>query len=153
MAKTKTTKTTKTKKAQDEKAAGAPVLVRGRTLSDIARGTGLTPSYVSRLHRGKRLPSLTALDAIAKFLGCTPEEARAEFATAPPPEGKRGAGKKEKEKKAKPQAKEARAKKAKAKSSKPRARKPANDEGGPLDGRKPTPEQADAARSSLTIVD
>jgi transcriptional regulator with XRE-family HTH domain len=44
-------------------------LIMGFTLSDIARGIGKTPSFMSRLRRSNRRPSTQTLGAIAKFLG------------------------------------------------------------------------------------
>lgn len=38
-------------------------------LSDVARGTGISVSHVSRIFSGLRTPSLDVAEAIAKYLG------------------------------------------------------------------------------------
>lgn len=38
-------------------------------LSDVARGTGISVSHVSRIFNGLRTPSLDVAETIAKYLG------------------------------------------------------------------------------------
>lgn len=68
---------------------GFPVLVNGHTLGELARSTGVSASYMSRLKSGKRVPSLDVLDKLVVATGMTLEQVRAEFA----PVGKGGAAK------------------------------------------------------------
>lgn len=50
---------------------GQPTFVLGtdRTLSDVARATGMSLSHVSRIFSGHRTPTVKALRDIATFLG------------------------------------------------------------------------------------
>lgn len=55
---------------------------RGLTLTNLAASTGLSASYLSEIERGKKTPSLTALDRLADGLGATRD------ALVPPPEAR-----------------------------------------------------------------
>lgn len=60
-----------------------PWLTQGR----LAELTGVDPSYISRMERGERAPSLDTLARLAPGYGLTPLElARLVFEAAPPPE-------------------------------------------------------------------
>lgn len=60
----------------DAHGPGKPTYVLGttHTLSDVARGTGLSLSYVSRVFSGKRTPRVKAVRSIAAYLGIPLEE-------------------------------------------------------------------------------
>jgi transcriptional regulator with XRE-family HTH domain len=47
---------------------GIPVLLRGHALNDIARGTGLNQSYLSKLTLGKGSPSLATCERLRVYL-------------------------------------------------------------------------------------
>src|SRR5262249_46322415 len=53
---------------------------RGMTLTDLARATGKTKGYLSKLERSDRLPPFTTLGALAHALGVELDE----FLKAPP---------------------------------------------------------------------
>lgn len=55
----------------DAHGPGQPTYVLGttHTLSDVARGTGLSLSHVSRVFSGKRAPTVQAARRIARYLG------------------------------------------------------------------------------------
>ena len=42
------------------------------SLNELARKTGLSPQFLSRIERGQANPSLDTLDKICKGLGCEP---------------------------------------------------------------------------------
>lgn len=46
---------------------------RNLSLRELARRAGLSPSYLSEIESGQRLPSETMLDALADELGVEPE--------------------------------------------------------------------------------
>lgn len=48
---------------------GLDRLQGNRSLSEIARGCGITPGYLSRVWAGKRVPSLDVTRRIARYLG------------------------------------------------------------------------------------
>lgn len=55
--------------------------------ADLARGTGATPGTISRYMSGRLVPSIEALEGLARVLGCRVYEivARAEGITLTPP--------------------------------------------------------------------
>lgn len=55
-------------------ASSTPTRYFGRSLSDIARGTGLSLSHVCRVFSGKRAPSMGTARTIAGFLGTTTDK-------------------------------------------------------------------------------
>jgi transcriptional regulator with XRE-family HTH domain len=46
----------------------------GVSVGDVARGTGLSPSHLSRVFNGRRTPSMRTALKIALFVGCTIDE-------------------------------------------------------------------------------
>lgn len=80
----KATKQAKTRKAKsvvtEQSAPGMPILVNGKTLGEIGREVGVSASYMSRLKRGKRAPSIAVLDKLVVATGLTMDQVREVFA-------------------------------------------------------------------------
>lgn len=70
----------------DATGPGQPTYVLGtqRTLSDVARATGLSLSHVSRIFSGKRTPTVKAAKSIAACLGVSVEELITKLGTLEP---------------------------------------------------------------------
>lgn len=79
---TKPTKKTKKPSAvvTEQSAPGMPILVNGKTLGEIGREIGVSASYMSRLKRGKRAPSLAVLDKLVVATGLSLDQVREVFA-------------------------------------------------------------------------
>jgi hypothetical protein len=66
----KTRKATPSKPdARTEASNGIPVIVAGRTLTDIAAGVGSTLAFIARCYKGKRSPSLALYFDLVEFTG------------------------------------------------------------------------------------
>lgn len=52
-------------------------LKAGTSVGDVARGTGITHSHISRIFNGRRTPSMACAVKIANFLGITLDDLNA----------------------------------------------------------------------------
>jgi hypothetical protein len=62
---------------------GTPILINGRSLADIGRDCEVTESYISRLLKNTRTPSLGMLDKLVPATGLSWTEVRIIFAPDP----------------------------------------------------------------------
>ena len=68
---------------------GITVKIGGKSLTELARAIDVTPSYMSRLRRGERTPSIAVLDKLVTATGLPEATIRELFAPAnyaPPPQ-------------------------------------------------------------------
>lgn len=66
---TKAPKTGTTSRPRVPRGKGIPVVIKGYTLSDIARAINVNQSYLSKVSRGIGTPSLHVLEDARVFLG------------------------------------------------------------------------------------
>lgn len=69
----------KAPKAPKAASNGIPIIVAGRTLTDIANGVGSSVAFIARCYKGRRAPSLATYFDIVDFTGMDYAEARTTF--------------------------------------------------------------------------